>query len=43
MITLDIGELRAGDNTLELAGANVWTGAYRIGVVGVDLIMTTGE
>ena len=40
IIELDIAELRDGGNTLELAGANVWTGSYRIGVVGVDLIVT---
>jgi hypothetical protein len=41
IIDLDLDELRDGDNTLELAGANTWTGAYRIGVVGIDLILTT--
>ena len=40
IIELDIAELREGGNTLELAGANVWTGSYRIGVVGVDLIVS---
>jgi hypothetical protein len=40
IIDLDLAELREGGNTLELAGANVWTGSYRIGVVGIDLIVT---
>jgi hypothetical protein len=43
IIALDLGELRDGDNTLEFAGANVWTGSYRIGVVGIDLILATGQ
>ena len=41
IIDVDVAELREGDNTLELAGANVWTGSYRIGVVGIDLVLTT--
>jgi len=40
IIDLDLAELREGGNTLELSGANVWTGSYRIGVVGIDLIVT---
>ena len=40
IIELDVAELREGGNTLDLAGANVWTGSYRIGVVGIDLIVT---
>jgi hypothetical protein len=43
IIDLDVGELHDGDNTLELAGQNVWTGSYRIGVVGIDLVMATGQ
>jgi hypothetical protein len=41
IIDLDVAELREGPNTLELAGANVWTGSYQIGVVGIDLVVTT--
>jgi hypothetical protein len=43
IIDLDVTELREGGNVLELAGANVWTGSYRIGVVGVDLLLTIGR
>jgi hypothetical protein len=41
IIELDLAELRDGDNTLDFAGANVWTGSYRIGVVGIDLVLST--
>ena len=39
IIELDLSELHDGDNTLELQSANTWTGDYRIGVVGVDLVL----
>jgi hypothetical protein len=41
IIELDLAELRSGDNEIELQGAGTWTGAYRIGVLGIDLIVTT--
>jgi hypothetical protein len=41
IIDLDLAELHDGDNTLDFAGANVWTGSYRIGVVGIDLVVST--
>ena len=41
IVELDLAELRDGDNTPGLAGANVWTGSYRIGVVGIDLVLST--
>ena len=41
IVDLDVAELRDGVNTLDFAGANIWTGAYRIGVVGIDLVLTT--
>jgi hypothetical protein len=40
MIELDVTELRDGDNALELALAGAWTGSYRAGVLGVDLILS---
>ena len=43
IIDLDLAELRDGGNTLELASANTWTGAYRIGVVGIDLVVSTSQ
>ena len=39
IIDVDVAELRDGTNTLDFAGANVWTGSYRIGVVGIDLVL----
>jgi len=41
IIDVDVAELRDGTNTLDFSGANVWTGSYRIGVVGIDLILDT--
>jgi hypothetical protein len=41
MITLDPAELREGDNVLELSTSGTWTGDYRVGVVGVDLVLST--
>jgi hypothetical protein len=38
-IDLDLTELVAGDNLVELEAANTWTGSYRVGVTGVDLIV----
>ena len=43
IIELDLAELHAGDNQLELHGAGTWTGSYRIGVVGLDLLLDTGS
>ncbi len=36
---LDPSELVSGTNVLELSGSGTWTGAYRIAVVGVDLVV----
>jgi hypothetical protein len=38
-IDIDLAELVAGDNVIELLGANTWTGAYRIAVTGADLVL----
>jgi hypothetical protein len=38
-ITVDIAELREGDNVVELQAAGTWTGSYRISVTGVDLVL----
>jgi hypothetical protein len=39
IIELDVAELRHGDNRIELQGKGTWTGSYRIGVTGLDLIL----
>jgi hypothetical protein len=39
IIDIDHGELREGDNTLELRSAGTWTGSYRVGVAAVDLLL----
>ena len=38
-IDLDVGELRDGDNLVELQSAGTWTGTYRVSVTGVDLVL----
>ena len=38
-IDLDLGELRAGDNLVELLAAGTWTGTYRVSVTGADLVL----
>jgi hypothetical protein len=43
IVELDLAELRDGENHLELQGKGTWTGAYRIGVTGLDLILNTGR
>jgi hypothetical protein len=40
-IELDAAELRDGTNVVELSGAGTWTGSYRMGVTGVDLVLAT--
>jgi hypothetical protein len=39
IIEIDLAELRDGDNRIELQGKGTWTGSYRIGVTGLDLIL----
>jgi hypothetical protein len=39
VITLPLDELREGDNLVELQAAGTWTGAYRVLVTGVDLVL----
>jgi hypothetical protein len=39
LIELDPAELVEGTNVLELGSLGTWTGAYRAGVVGLDLIL----
>jgi hypothetical protein len=41
IIELDLAELHDGDNTIELYSDGTWTGAYRVGVVALDLILDT--
>lgn len=41
LIELDLAELQEGDNTIELHSVGTWTGAYRVGVLGLDLILNT--
>jgi hypothetical protein len=38
---LDLGELRDGDNFIELVADGTWTGSYRVGVVALDLVLDT--
>jgi hypothetical protein len=40
-IEVDLGELKNGTNVLELSSSGTWTGSYRIGVTGVDLVLAT--
>jgi hypothetical protein len=39
VIDVDVGDLRDGDNLLELESDGTWTGTYRVMVTGVDLIL----
>ena len=41
-IDLDLAELRAGDNLVELLAAGTWTGTYRVSVTGADLVLDAG-
>src|SRR6185503_9525343 len=43
VIDLDLSELRNGSNTLELRSSGTWTGEYRAGVIGVDLVLSTAD
>lgn len=38
-IELDLSELRAGDNRIELRSAHTWTGTYRATITGADLVL----
>jgi hypothetical protein len=40
-IELDPSELVEGTNVVEFQGSGTWTGAYRMAVVGVDLVLAT--
>jgi hypothetical protein len=40
-IELDLTELKAGDNRVELRSAHTWTGTYRVTVTGSDLVLDT--
>lgn len=40
-IDLDLQELRDGSNVIEFSASRTWTGAYRMGILGVDLVLTT--
>jgi hypothetical protein len=42
-LELDLAELHDGANVVEFYGAGTWTGSYSIGVIGVDLVLTTGH
>jgi hypothetical protein len=41
VVDIDLAELKDGDNTLELGSAGTWTGSYRLGIDGVDLVLDT--
>jgi hypothetical protein len=41
LIELDPSELLEGTNVVEFQGSGTWTGAYRMAVVGVDLVLAT--
>jgi hypothetical protein len=41
IIELDASELVEGTNVVEFQGSGTWTGAYRMAVVGVDLVLAT--
>jgi hypothetical protein len=43
MVEIDAAELVSGTNVLELTGVGTWTGAYRIAVVGVDLLLDVSD
>jgi len=38
-IAVDLAELRAGDNLIELLADGTWTGTYRVMVTGADLVL----
>jgi hypothetical protein len=38
-IELELGELQAGDNRVELRSAHTWTGTYRVSITGADLVL----
>jgi hypothetical protein len=40
-IELDVSELKAGDNRIELRSAHTWTGTYRVTGTGADLVLDT--
>ena len=41
IIDLELGELHDGDNTLDIQSQNTWTGEYRVGMLGLDLVLDT--
>ena len=41
VLDIDLAELHDGDNTLEFQSDGTWTGDYRVGVDGVDLVLST--
>jgi len=41
VVDVDLADLKNGDNLLELQTSGTWTGDYRAGVTGVDLVLTT--
>lgn len=43
IIDVDLAELKSGDNLLELQTSGTWTGDYRAGVIGVDLVLSTAK
>jgi len=38
-IDVDLADLKDGDNLVEFQAAGTWTGSYRVGVTGVDLVL----
>jgi hypothetical protein len=41
VLDIDLTELHDGDNVLEFQSDGTWTGDYRVGVDGVDLVLST--
>jgi hypothetical protein len=41
IIELEPSELVEGTNVVDFQGSGTWTGAYRMAVVGVDLVLAT--
>jgi hypothetical protein len=39
LIDVDVGDLRDGDNVLELQSRGTWTGTYRVMVTSLDLVL----
>jgi hypothetical protein len=43
VVDIDLAELKDGENVLELRTKGTWTGEYRAGVTGIDLVLDTSR